>query len=314
MVVLRFGQLTDSVHEGESLDEARKLERALEGAVDLHPTFGSHGGSIYHRPEMTVSTEDASSAGAAVGEPRRAGRELLLEALFRPVANVFVPLLLALRVSPAAVVVLNAVAGLVAALLVARGDLLAAAVLLQVKTLLDNMDGQLARVSGRVTLSGRYLDTLADLVVNAALFTALGYVTGRPVLAAVAFVALTIVLGVDFNATELYREAHEISATRPQSTGSRVELLLASIYALLLTPLDRAVRSVAGRRFAHGTSYDERTVTVLANMGLTTQLAVLGSCLAVGVPSLYLWLVLACLVALVPLQILAERRARDVLA
>ena len=52
-------------------------------------------------------------------------------------------------------------------------------VLLQLKTVLDNADGQLARASGRVTLTGRYLDTEADLVVNAALFAALGYVTGQ---------------------------------------------------------------------------------------------------------------------------------------
>ena len=58
--------------------------------------------------------------------------------------------------------------------MLARGELVLAAVLFQVKTLLDNADGPLARVTGRVTLVGRYLDTLADLVVNAALFAALG--------------------------------------------------------------------------------------------------------------------------------------------
>ncbi|HUG63708.1 MAG TPA: CDP-alcohol phosphatidyltransferase family protein [Gaiellaceae bacterium] len=262
---------------------------------------------------MAVSTEDVP-VGAAGAEPRRAGRELLLEAVFRPLATAFVPLLQLLRVPPPVVVLLNAATGLVAALCIARGDLLVGAVVLQLKTLLDNMDGQLARASGRVTLAGRYLDTLADLVVNAALFTALGYITGQPVLAGAAFVALTIVLAVDFNVTELYREAHGLSARQPQMTGGRVERLLASAYALLFAPLDRVIRSVAGRRFASGTSYDERTVTVLANMGLTTQLGVLGVCLALGVPSLYLWLVLACLVGLGPLQVRAERRARAVLA
>jgi phosphatidylglycerophosphate synthase len=245
---------------------------------------------------------------------RRAGREILLESVFRPLSNLVVPLFLWAKVSPPAVVIANATAGLVAALLLARGDLVAAAVVLQLKTLLDNVDGQLARASNRVTLAGRYLDTIADLVVNAALFVALGYVTGRPLLAAAAFVALTVLLAVDFNVTELYREAHGISPEQPQSTGGRAERVLASIYALVFAPLDRAVRSLAARRLGPHASYDRLTVTVLANLGLTTQLVVLGICLVLDAPGAYLWFVLVCLAGLVPLQLRAERRVKAAVA
>ncbi len=255
---------------------------------------------------MTVS-ENAPVAPR--GEPRRAGRELLLEGVFRPLANLFVPVLRRLRVPPPAVVLANAVAGLAAAVVLANGELLAAAVLLQVKTLLDNLDGQLARATGQVTLVGRYLDTLADLVVNAALFTALGYVTDQPVLALVGFLALTLVLAMDFNATEHYRVANGLAAGSPAPAGGRVEGVLATTYAVTFGFLDRAAGALAVRRFPRGPSYDAFTVTVLANMGLTTQLAILGICLALGAPSMYLWLVLACFVALVPLQLRAERRA-----
>ena len=51
---------------------------------------------------------------------------------------------------------------------------------------------------------------------------------------------------------------------------------------------------------------------MLANLGLTTQLLVLGVCLALGVPEAYLWLAIAGLLAPVLLQIRAERRARAV--
>ena len=93
-------------------------------------------------------------------------------------------------------------------------------------------------------------------------------------------------------------------------------------------PLDRLVRGVSERRFQRlvpaGTAaprvvaarraYRDRfTLTVLANLGLTTQFLVLGVCLALGVPAAYLWIVLACLVLLLPLQMRAERRARAVL-
>jgi phosphatidylglycerophosphate synthase len=250
----------------------------------------------------------------AVSEPRRAGRELLLEGVFRPVARVLLPLFLRARIPPPVVVLANAAVGLVAAFELARGQLVTAALLLQLKTLLDNLDGELARASEQVTLTGRYLDTLADLFVNATLFVVLGYVTGEAVLAAVAFVALSVVLAVDFNVTELAREALSTPTPRPARTGRPVERALAGAYDTLLGPLDRGVRALAARRFGGRVVYDPGTLTVLANLGLTTQLVVLGVCVLVGVPEAYLWFTIACLLALVPLQLRAERRARAAIA
>ena len=172
----------------------------------------------------------------------------------------------------------NAATGLVAALVLARGELVAAAVLLQLKTLLDNADGQLARATGRVTLAGRYLDTDADLVVNAAVFAALGYVTGRPVLALAGFVALTLVLAADFNATKLYRAGARGADghTRPPTgASSRAHPHARSTRAARSRRLDRALararsRAASARAEAATTAF---TVTALANLGLSTQLA-----------------------------------------
>ena len=257
---------------------------------------------------MTASTEDATGASAPP-HARRAGRELVLEVVFRPLSSVLVPILARLPMSPPTVVLANAATGLLAALVLARGELAWAAVLLQVKTLLDNCDGQLARATGRVTLTGRYLDTIADLVVNACLFMALAVVTGEPLLALAAFVALTLILAADFNVTELYREANGRPTPQPVATGSRAERILASIYSVVFAPLDRLARGLASRRFDGRGGYDSFTVTALANLGLSTQLLVLGVCLVLDAPRVYLWLVLACLAALVPLQLRAERRA-----
>jgi len=249
---------------------------------------------------------------AAAAEPRRAGRELALEFVFRPLARALVPLLERARMSPPAVVLANAAVGLVAALVLYRGSLVAAALLLQLKTLLDNADGALARATGRVTLTGRYLDTIADFVVNVAVFVALAHVTGEPVLAAAAFLALTVVLGVDFNVTELYREAHGVALPEPSSSGSGVERTLAFLYRISFGVLDRVVRGVSTRRFGDRPAYDGLAVTVLANLGLTTQLLVLGICLLAGAPTLYLWLVLACLLVSGALHVRAELRVRSV--
>jgi archaetidylinositol phosphate synthase len=276
---------------------------------------------------MTLSTEDASGSEVARAEPRRAGRELVLELVFRPLSNLLVPVLARIGVVPPVVVLANAAAGLLAALAIVRGELLVAALLLQVKTLLDNCDGQLARATGRVTLAGRYLDTEADLVVNLAVFAALGHVTGEPVLAGAAFVAVTLALAVDFNLTELYRDLRGISEMPALESGNRAEHVLAGIYRRTFGVLDRAIRGVSERRFerlaeevtverAHEARLayvDSSTVSVLANLGLSTQLAALGVCLALGAPAAYLWIALASPALVVLLQIRAERRARATL-
>lgn len=259
---------------------------------------------------MPVAAENLAPESLHPDDRRRAGRELLLEAVFRPLSNALASVLARTGIPPPAVVLANATAGILGAVALFGGNLVTAAVLLQLKTLLDNTDGALARATGRVTLTGRYLDTIADLAVNAALFVALGHVTGQPILAAVAFVALTLVLTVDFNVTELYRVAQGVQTDAPRPTGGLAERALAAVYGALFAPLDRAVRGASARRFGSRPAYDRAAVTVLANLGLTTQLAALGVCLVLGVPRVYLWLVLGCLLVLLALHVRAELRVR----
>ena len=270
------------------------------------------------KPEETAVV--ASLAGAK--RWRRSRPELLVELVFRPLAGVIVRLLLPLRVPPPAVVLANAIAGIAAVYLVLGGDLIGAALLLQVKTLLDNADGQLARRSGRTSAFGRYLDTEVDLLVNVALFAALGHVTGEWALAGIAFVALTLVLSVDFNEDVMYRRTHgESVVIEPSTAGeARPACWLASVYRVFYGPQDRAIQAFATRRLERlleGVSdpvlrsravlayHDGLTSAVLANLGLSTQLAVLGLCLVLSAPEVYLWLALAC--ALVPVLLQARR-------
>jgi phosphatidylglycerophosphate synthase len=208
-----------------------------------------------------------------------------------------------------------------------QGELVGAAVLLQLKTLLDNADGQLARRSGRASAFGRYLDTEVDLLVNVALFVAIGYVTGQWALAVVAFVALTLVLSADFNEDVMYRRARgESVVTEPSTAGeARPSCWLAAVYRAIYGPQDRAIQAFAARRLerllagvadparrAEATLayHDGLTSAVLANLGLSTQLVVLGVCLVLSAPEAYLWLALACALVPVLLQVRRELLVR----
>lgn len=236
--------------------------------------------------------------------------ELVCEAVFRPLAHVVVLALLPLRVPPPAVVLAAMGTGLAAAAEIGRREFVGAALLLQLKTVLDNADGQLARAAGRVSVFGRYLDSESDLLVNAVLFVALGYVTGRWWLAAASFVAITLVLSVDFNLERLFRrERGEEGEARPPARG--VAAALARLYDLVYAPQDRLVeRFVAARLRKLGAGpaerrryHDAATLTVVANFGLSTQLAALGVCLIAGRPGAYLWIPIACGLAFVPLEL-----------
>jgi archaetidylinositol phosphate synthase len=234
------------------------------------------------------------SRGLSRARKDRVGTELLCEYLFRPLAQVVVDGLRSLRVPPPAVVLMSTAAGISAAVEVARGHLVVAALLLQAKTVLDNADGQLARATRRVTLLGRYLDSECDLAVNAAVFAGLGWYSGRPVAAAAGFLALTAVLSANFNAERLYRGEGVAPAAATGMTRA-----LQRAYAVLYGWQDTLVERYVGWRLrgandeARRAYHDRTTVSVLANLGLSTQLAILGACLALGHPSAFVLVVVA---------------------
>ena len=238
-----------------------------------------------------------SSALARSRKPRR-GTELVCEKVFRPLAHPLVLLFAHLRVPPPVVVVAAGVVGLAGAVELGRHSLLAAALLVQLKTLLDNADGQLARLTGRTSAFGRYLDSEVDLLVNAALFAALGWTTAQPALALAGFVAVTSVLSLNFNAERLSREA----AAEPEAEG-RGTAVLRRIYGIVYAPQDRLAEALVARRpvLASPTA-----VSLLANLGMSTQLAAFGLLMVLGHPIGFAWLALA-EVAVIALALLTKR-------
>jgi len=238
-----------------------------------------------------------SSALARSRKPRR-GTEFVCEKVFRPLAHPLVLVLARLRVPPPVVVAAAGAAGLAAAVELGRGSLLAAALLVQLKTLLDNADGQLARFTGRTSAFGRYLDSEVDLLVNAALFAALAWTTASPALALAGLIALTSVLSLNFNVERLSRAV----SAEPEPEGGATAVLRRA-YTVVYAPQDRLAEALVARRPALTTS---TAVSLLANLGMSTQLAAFGLLMALGHPLAFAWLALAQL-AVIALAILPRR-------
>jgi phosphatidylglycerophosphate synthase len=236
------------------------------------------------------------SSALARSRKSRAAQEWLCERLFRPLAHLVVLALAPLRVPPPVVVLAATASGILAAVELARGHLIVAALLVQLKTVLDNADGQLARLTGKVTILGRYLDSECDLLVNAALFAALGWHTGNAAAAVVGFLVLTTVLSLNFNLERLYRGAVAV----PEETHG-LTAVLARAYGLMYGWQDGLVeRLVDPARIRFG------TVAVLSQLGMSTQLLTFGACMALGHPLAYVWLLLGQLALAVGLVLRRE--------
>jgi len=250
VVVLGLREVGEALDERDRLAEPVEHELALESAVTLQPAPGLAHGS--HLSLLARSRKPTPT------------RELVVEAVYRPLALLLVVVLLPLRVPPPAVVLAGFAAGLAGAVALAHGSLLAAAGLIVVKTVLDGADGALARAAGRETAFGRYLDSDCDLIVNAALFAAVGYAAGRPFLALAGFLASTLVLSLNFNLRRLYSGA----GTMPEGGG-----LARRFYDLVYAPQDRLTERLVRRRPRVSTLW------VLHNLGFATQHTVLAACL-----------------------------------
>jgi phosphatidylglycerophosphate synthase len=246
----------------------------------------------------------------------------------QPLASLGVRLLARTGIDPLAIVSTHGLRGLAAAALITvggAGPWLIAALLLQLKTLLDNMDGGLARATSRVTQMGRYYDTVIDLVVNVALFAALA-LHSSPWLALASLLALTLLLSLDHNLKRLYRaERHDASSAEsepPIGAPPPVFRLFRGVYLALLAPQDRAIERLDRAAFTrlYGSAHaaapvefrlawnDLFSTATLVNLGLSSQMLLLGAALALGRPGWYPLLVLAQLVYAVCVQLLRAIR------
>jgi uncharacterized protein (DUF983 family) len=248
----------------------------------------------------------------------------------QPLARLGVRLLARTGIDPLAIVSAHGLLGLAAVGLIAAGGAgpwLIAALLLQLKTLLDNMDGGLARATSRVTQMGRYYDTVIDLVVNIALFAAIA-LHSSPWMALAALLALTLLLSLDHNLERLYREERRDARTDesdpPIGAPQPLYRLFRGVYLALLAPQDRAIERLDRAAFArlHGSAHagaplelrlawnDLFSTATLVNVGLSSQMLLLGLALALGRPGWYPTVVLAQLLYAVCVQLLRAARFR----
>lgn len=235
--------------------------------------------------------------------------------VIRPVAGAVVRLLYATPVTPNQVTLLSTVAGLVAAPLLVPGShalTAAAGLLITLKDILDSADGQLARARQQYSRSGRFLDSIGDFLVNAALFAAIGIrIAGTTGVPAAAMLALAGFLGTTLRVSYhvFYQTAFLLARggqgvnrlseeVRPEDSqapaGTR---RLQRLFLMLYGWQDRAIAGLdrrSGRRSLATEDLVRRwytNITALrfaATIGLGTDLFLLMLCALANAPEIYL--------------------------
>lgn len=228
----------------------------------------------------------------------------------RPIARRLTRALVTMRITPIQITVTYTLIGLIAALLFATGtysNCVIAGVLLLVKSMLDAVDGSLARARQRPSRVGRFLDSICDYFINAAVFFGLalngGSITIEKVI--IAFLALECATwqGTTFNYYYVYyrkltggdttSQLNESEAKNyPWDNPNTVQALL-SVYAIiygwqdaLLARLDRAITPDRASPIYR----NKHLLTAITAMGLGFQLLLIAVTAWIDRATWALWL------------------------
>ena len=111
----------------------------------------------------------------------------------RPVARVIANSLRNTNFTPIHVTLAFFITGLIGILCILYNNYRAAAFFLILKSVLDAADGELARIRHTPSYTGRFLDSIADIILNALIFAAIWHISNSTIWATlVAFVGLQL--------------------------------------------------------------------------------------------------------------------------
>ncbi len=107
----------------------------------------------------------------------------------RPIATIFANQLKNTRFTPIHVTLLFGISGLIAIYCILKGHYFFAGFFLVLKSIIDAADGELARVKNTPSYTGRYLDSVFDIILNFSFFMTICYVSD----ATIAFTILAFI-------------------------------------------------------------------------------------------------------------------------
>ncbi|WP_281228488.1 CDP-alcohol phosphatidyltransferase family protein [Flavobacterium aquiphilum] len=211
----------------------------------------------------------------------------------RPLARLWANWLKNTRFTPIHVTLIFGVSGLIAIYCILQNHYFTASFFLILKSIIDAVDGELARVKKTPSYSGRYLDSIFDLILNFLIFMAICYISQTTFwLSLLAFIGIQL-QGTLFNyyyvilrnhsaggdATSQIFEDHSPRALPGESQKS-VDILFA-IYTVVYGVFDKIIHTLDSSAYKVKT-FPNWFMTLVSLYGLGFQLLLIALLLSLN--------------------------------
>lgn len=216
----------------------------------------------------------------------------------RPIAKFIANSLKNTSFTPIHVTVGFIISGLIAIYCIIEGYYWLAAFFLILKSILDAADGELARVKQKPSYTGRFLDSVADIILNALIFISITYITTAPIwLCITAFLGLQlqgtlynyyyVILRNKFNGDTTSRVIEDKTPIAlPGEKQEHVNILF-KLYKLLYGVFDQTIYTLDQNANA-GKVLPNWLMTCISTFGLGFQLLIIAVMLVLGLKTFIL--------------------------
>lgn len=210
----------------------------------------------------------------------------------RPIAKLIANSLKDTSYTPIHVTIWFIISGLIAIAYILNGYYWAAAFFLIFKSILDAADGELARVKKTPSHTGRYLDSVADIILNLIIFIALWYITEVSLLYSfLAFLGIQlqgtlynyyyVILRNNFNGDKTSRIFEHDSPIAMKGESQKNVNILFGIYKVLYGFFDKIIYALDANAYK-SKRLPNLLMTAVSTFGLGFQLLIISLMLISG--------------------------------
>ena len=213
----------------------------------------------------------------------------------RPFARIIANALKQTSFTPIHVTIGFIIAGLIAIYCILLEYFWLAAFFLILKSILDAADGELARVKQKPSYTGRYLDSVADILLNALFFIAIGYISNTPIgICIAAFLGLQlqgtlynyyyVILRNKFDGDTTSRVFENKTPIALEGEKQKHVNILFGLYKLLYGIFDKTIYALDSNA-NQGVALPKWFMTSVSTFGLGFQLLLIAVMLVMGLKS-----------------------------
>lgn len=210
----------------------------------------------------------------------------------RPVAKVISFALKDTRFTPVHVTIGFIISGLFAVICILNAYYWSAAFFLIFKSILDAADGELARIKKTPSYTGRYLDSVADILLNAIILLALWYITDASIwFTILAFLGIQlqgtlynyyyVILRNRYNGDTTSRVFEDTTPIAMEGESQRSVNVLFRLYKILFGSFDKTIYFL-DHNASKGRSLPKFLMTAVSTFGLGFQLLIISIMLVLG--------------------------------